>query len=47
MWPYQGKLPDNAEELGEDYLQTARDLARRQAVLAGYRLADRLHHLKK
>lgn len=39
---YSGSIPDNAPEVGAGYHERAQEVARRQAALAGYRLADKL-----
>ena len=40
--PFNGGVPDSAEEVGKQYIDTARATAERQVVLAGKRLADRI-----
>jgi hypothetical protein len=40
--PFSGPIPDDVEEVGKPYIQTARATAERQVVLAGQRLADRM-----
>ena len=40
--PFKGPIPEAAEEVGEDYLKTARATAEVQAVLAAHRLAQRI-----
>jgi len=40
--PFNGGVPDSAEEVGKPYIDRARATAERQVVLAGKRLADRL-----
>lgn len=41
------RVPDDVEEVGKQYIETARATAQRQAVLAGKRLADRIKLLVK
>jgi hypothetical protein len=43
--PFSGPIPDDVEEVGKQYIQTARATAERQVVLAGQRLADRMNVL--
>lgn len=40
--PFKGPIPDEAEEVGKEYIQRARATAEKQAVLAGKRLAARV-----
>ena len=42
---FNGVIPDEVEEVGKQYIETARATAERQAVLAGRRLADRISTL--
>ncbi len=37
-----GRVPPGAEEVGEEYIRTAKELARKRGALAGHRLADKL-----
>jgi hypothetical protein len=39
---FEGAIPDAVEEVGKQYIQTARATSERQAVLAGRRLAERV-----
>jgi hypothetical protein len=39
---FTGEIPVDAEEVGKQYIQTARSTAEKQVVLAGKRLAERL-----
>src|ERR1019366_4204699 len=39
---FTGPISDDVEEVGKEYIQTARATAERQVVLAGRRLADRM-----
>jgi hypothetical protein len=43
--PFNGQIPDEAEEVGKDYIQTARTTAERRVVMAGKRLAERIEML--
>jgi hypothetical protein len=45
--PFNGSIPDAAEEVGKEYIATARATAERQVVLAGRRLAERVKILLK
>lgn len=40
--PFKGPIPNNAPEVGADYVKTARATAEARAVLAGQRLAQRM-----
>ena len=42
---FDGEIPENVEEVGKEYIQTARATAERQLVLAGRRLAERIKML--
>ncbi|HZZ77555.1 MAG TPA: S1/P1 nuclease [Gemmataceae bacterium] len=42
---FNGAIPDEAEEVGKQYIQNARALAERRVTMAGKRLADRLRDL--
>jgi hypothetical protein len=42
---FNGQLPDEAEEVGEQYIRNARALAERRVVMAGKRLAERIRTL--
>ena len=43
--PFKGPIPDEAQEVGEDYIKTARAVAEARAVLASHRLAQRMQAL--
>lgn len=45
--PLDGRVPDDAPELGEAYIKRAKETAEKQIVIAGKRLADRLKLLLK
>ncbi len=40
--PFKGPIPDEAPEVGDDYIKTARANAELRIVLAGHRLAERM-----
>jgi hypothetical protein len=45
--PFNGAIPDDAEELGEAYIKRARETAAKRIVFAGKRLAERMKVLLK
>jgi hypothetical protein len=44
---FNGAIPDDAEEVGKQYIQNARAVAERRVTMAGKRLADRMRELLK
>jgi S1/P1 Nuclease len=42
---FNARIPDEVEEVGEQYIRNARALAERRVILAGKRLADRIQTL--
>jgi hypothetical protein len=42
---FNARIPDEVEEVGEQYIRNARALAERRVVMAGKRLADRINAL--
>lgn len=45
--PFNGRVPDDAPELGADYVKRAKETAEKRAIVASKRLADRMKRVLK